>query len=43
MHGFSYTALDGRTVIQLASQDVDDYQEEALKIAEAAALTFRRR
>jgi hypothetical protein len=43
MHGFSYTAFDGRTLIQISSQDVDDYQEEALKIAEAAVLTFRRR
>ena len=43
MHGFTYTALDGRTFIQIASQDVEPYHEEGLKMAEAAALTFQRR
>ena len=43
MHGFMYVAIDGRTVIQLASQDVEPHHEKALKLAEAALLTFQRR
>jgi hypothetical protein len=43
MHGFSYSAFDGRTFIRIASQDVRQHQAQALALAEAAALTFRKR
>jgi|GEM_PF-3008208 len=42
MHGFNYSAFDGRTFIRIASQDLRQYHQQALKIAEAAALTFRK-
>ena len=40
-HGFSYVTLDGNTVIQVSSQDVEPYAKAALKLAEASALTFK--
>ncbi|HEV3081481.1 MAG TPA: hypothetical protein VGY66_17005 [Gemmataceae bacterium] len=42
MHGFSYSAFDGRAFISIASQDIRQHHQQALKIAEAAALTFRK-
>jgi hypothetical protein len=43
MHGFMYVARDGPNFIQIASQDVEPNHAEALKLAEAAALTFRKK
>jgi hypothetical protein len=43
MRGFTYAAVDGRTVITIASQDFEPHHEAALKLAEAAAQTFRKR
>jgi hypothetical protein len=43
MHGFSYVALDGPTVIHISSQDVAPHIREALALAETAVLTFGRR
>ncbi len=40
MHGFSYVAIDGTTVIQISSQDVEPYHAQTLPLAEASALTF---
>jgi hypothetical protein len=42
MHGFSYGFKDGNTYVQLASQDAEPDHEAPLKLAEAAALTFRK-
>jgi hypothetical protein len=42
MHGFSYVAKDNTTLIQLSSQDFEPYQKNALSIAEASALTFKK-
>jgi hypothetical protein len=42
VRGFSYVAMDGRKIVELSSQDVAPHDKEALKLAEAAALTFRR-
>ncbi len=36
-----YVTKDGSTVIQITSQDVEPHHEHALKLAEAAALTFK--
>ncbi len=43
MHGFIYVAKNGRSLVQLSSQQTqpDDYQ--ALQLAEAAALTFKKK
>jgi len=41
MHGFSYVSVDGGTIVQLSSQDVEPHHPSALKLAETAALTFR--
>jgi hypothetical protein len=43
VHGFAYVTVDGSTVIEISSQDAEPHHEEALKLAEAAALTFQRR
>lgn len=43
MHGFSYVTLHGQTVIQISSQDAEPHPEAALRLAEAAALTFQKR
>lgn len=42
MRGFNYVSYDGKTVIQIASQDADPHAAGSLKTTEAAALTFRR-
>jgi hypothetical protein len=42
MRGFLYVAFDGRTVIQLSSQDPEPYDHSSLPIAEAAVSTFRK-
>lgn len=42
MRGFLYATFDGRTVIQLSSQDPEPYDQSSLPLAEAAASTFRR-
>ncbi len=43
MRGFDYFAQDGGTFICIRSQDVAPHDEQALKLAEAAALTFRKK
>ncbi len=40
-HGFLYVAIEGRTIIQLSSQDVEPHHDTALKVAETSILTFR--
>jgi hypothetical protein len=40
--GFIYLARDGETVIQISSQDVEPDHEQPLRLAETAALTFRK-
>jgi hypothetical protein len=40
-HGFVYLATPGQLDIMLDSQDIEPYHELSLRIAEAAALTFR--
>ncbi len=42
MHGLMYVAVDGRNIIQLSSQDVEPHHDAALRLAEAAVLTFQR-
>ncbi|HYV35329.1 MAG TPA: hypothetical protein VE988_06470 [Gemmataceae bacterium] len=42
MHGFKYSAIDGEIYIDLGCQDVDPHHREALKLGEAAALTFKK-
>jgi hypothetical protein len=43
MHGFMYVTRDGDTFIAVSSQDVEPHHTEALKLAEAAALTFKKK
>jgi hypothetical protein len=43
LHGFMYAAKEGSTLITLSSQDVELHHERALKLAEAAALTFKKK
>lgn len=43
MRGFAYLTIDGERIIQINSQDVEPHAEDALKLAEAAALTFQKR
>jgi hypothetical protein len=43
MHGLMYVAQDGTTLIEISTQDVEPNDKEALKISEAAALTFKRK
>jgi hypothetical protein len=43
MHGFAYVALDGHTLIDIASQDVDPYAKTTLPLTEASAQTLRKR
>ena len=43
MHGIMYVAFDGKTMIQIFSQDVDPHHVEALKLSEKSAQTFRRK
>jgi hypothetical protein len=40
-HGFVYLATPGQLDIMLDSQDIEPHHESTLKVAEAAALTFR--
>ena len=42
MPGFNYAAIDRERVIYLASQDLPPHHKEALQLAEAAVLTFKR-
>ena len=41
-HLVSYVSTAGGTLMQIASQDVEPNAEAALKLSEAAALTFRK-
>ena len=41
MHGFSYVAMIGGTIVHITSQDVEPHHQAALKLAETAARTFR--
>ena len=43
MRGFSYAAQDGKRFVLLSSQDMEPYTKTALLLAEASALTFRKR
>lgn len=43
MAGVEYATKDGATFIQLRSQDVDAYHEQALKLGTASILTFRKK
>jgi hypothetical protein len=43
MHGAIYVAIDGKTYIQIMTQDVEPHHEEALEIGEAAILTFKKK
>ena len=43
MSGFLYVAKDGNAILQIASQDVAAHTKNALPLAEAAALTFRKK
>ncbi len=43
MHGFMYATKDSSTLIHLSSQDVEPHYEHALKLAEAAVLTFKKK
>ena len=43
MHGFIYASKDGSVFILLSSQDVEPNHEQALKVAEASVLTFRKK
>jgi hypothetical protein len=43
MHGFLYVAKEGSTLFYLSSQDVEPNHEKALKVAETAALTFKKK
>ena len=42
-HGFSFLAMDGGNAIVIYSQDVEPHHEEALKLSESAAASFRRK
>jgi hypothetical protein len=42
-HGFIYVSAEGRSPIELSAHDVEPHHETALKVAEASALTFRKR
>jgi hypothetical protein len=42
MHGFWYLTRDGQTLVMLMSQDAEPGYQEPLKLAEAAALTFKK-
>jgi hypothetical protein len=42
MHGFVYALKDGHNHITLSSQDVEPNHEAPLKLAEAAARTFKK-
>ena len=43
MHGFVYVAKNGRSLIQISSQQTQPDDFQSLKLAEAAALTFKRK
>ncbi len=43
LRGFVYLTLDGRRIVTISSQDVAPYEKRTLALAEAAALTFRKR
>jgi hypothetical protein len=43
MHGFMYVAKDGSTFIHISSQDLEPHHEQALMLAEIAALTFKKK
>jgi len=43
LYGFMYATRDGANLIHLSSQDVEPHREHALKLAEAAALTFKKK
>ena len=43
LYGFSYLAVIDKKIVQLSSQDVEQYQAAALSLAEAATQTFRKK
>jgi hypothetical protein len=43
MRGFVYVARDGDTLVQLTSQDVMPETDNALALAEASVLTFKKK
>jgi hypothetical protein len=43
LEGVTYAAIDGRTVIQLWSQDVVPVQDQAIDLADASIMTFRKK
>jgi hypothetical protein len=43
MKGFQYVAVDGKSIVQIASQDFAPESDASLKLAEAAVLTFKRK
>lgn len=43
LYGFSYLAVVDKRVVNLSSQDVEQFQASALPLAEAAAFTFRKK
>ncbi|MFL5331482.1 MAG: hypothetical protein ACJ8C4_21540 [Gemmataceae bacterium] len=43
LHGFYYVTKEGTTFYHIRSQDVEPHHEQALKIAEATALTFKKK
>jgi hypothetical protein len=42
-HGVMYAGKDGSTLFFISSQDAEPHHERALKLAETAALTFKRK
>jgi len=42
MHGLMYVAQDNDALIQISTEDVEPHDKEALRISEAAALTFKK-
>lgn len=43
IHGTNFVAIDGKTIIQIFTQDVEPHHVEALKLSEKAAQSFRRK
>ena len=43
MRGFVYVAVDGDTIVQIASRDVTPGTAKTLPLAEAAVLTFKKK
>jgi hypothetical protein len=43
LHGFIYASRDGRSIVELSSQDVEPYSDTLLPLTEASALTFQKK